>query len=83
MPLPEGPRVAVSVDLFGSHSVTPRNTTFILLFSDSLGRRGDMFSVSPRYIPLDNGLQFRSKLSQAVYQLLGVRILTVERTLSG
>ena len=98
MPLPESPGVAVSVDYFGSLSVTPRGSIYILLFTDRFSRWAHMFPVTAaeftaegtanilviRYIPLwwcprtilsDNDLQFCSKLSQAVYQLLGVHNL--------
>ena len=95
MLLPEGPGVAVSVDYVGPLPVTPRGSTYILLFTDRFSRRADMFPVTtaeftaegtanilvnqciplwrcPRTILSDNGLQVCSKLSQAVYQLLGV-----------
>ena len=91
MPLPEGSGVAVSVDNFGPLPVTPRGNTYILLLTDCFSRRADMFPVTaaeftaedtanivvgcPRTILSDNGLQFCSKLSQAVYQLLGVHKL--------
>ena len=98
MPLPEGLRVAISVDYFGPLPVTPRGNIYILLITDRFSRRADMFPVSaaeftaagtanilvnkhiplwgcPRTILWDNGLQSCSKLSQAVYQLLGVRKL--------
>ena len=46
MLLPEGPGVAVSVDFFGPLPVTPRGNAFILLFTDRLSRRADMFPVT-------------------------------------
>ena len=45
MPLPEGPDIAVSVDNFGPLPVTPRGSTYILLFADRFGRRADIFAV--------------------------------------
>ena len=45
-PLPEGPGIAVSVDYFGTLPVTPRGNTYILLFTDRLSRRADMFAVT-------------------------------------
>ena len=46
MTLPEGPGVAVSVDYFGPLPVTPRGKIYILLFTDRLSRRDDMFPVT-------------------------------------
>ena len=46
MPLPEGPGIAVSVDCFGPLPVTPRGSTYILLFTDRSSRRADMFPVT-------------------------------------
>ena len=66
MPLLEGPGIAVSVDYYGPLPVTPRGNTYILLFTDRLSRRADMYAVTAaeftaegtanilinRYIPL-------------------------------
>ena len=46
MPLPEGPGVAVSVDYFGPLPVTPRDNTYILLFTDRFSRQAVMFPVT-------------------------------------
>ena len=46
MPLPEGPGIDVSVDYFVYCSVTPRYSTYILLITDRLSRRADMFAVT-------------------------------------
>ena len=46
MPLPEDPGVAVSVDYFGPLPVTPRDNTYILLFTDRFSRRADMSPVT-------------------------------------
>ena len=46
MPLPEGPDIAISVDYFGPLPVTPRGNTYILLITDRLSRRADMFAVT-------------------------------------
>ena len=66
MPLLEGPGIAVSVDYYGPLPVTPRGNTYILLFTDRLSRRADMYAATAaeftaegtanilinRYIPL-------------------------------
>ena len=66
MPLPEGLSIAVSVDYVGPLPVTPRANTNILLVTDHLSLRGDMYAVTTaeltaegtadivinRYIPL-------------------------------
>ena len=41
-PLPEGPGIAAIVDYFGPLPVTPRGSTYILLFTDLFSRRADM-----------------------------------------
>ena len=46
MPLPEGPGIAVSVDYFGHLPVTPRGNTYILLFTNRLSHRADIFPVT-------------------------------------
>ena len=46
MPLREGPGVAVSVDCSGPLPVTPRGSTYIMLFTDRFSRRADMFPVT-------------------------------------
>ena len=46
MPLPEGPRIAVSVDYFAPLPVTPRGNTCILLFTDRFSHRADMNAVT-------------------------------------
>ena len=46
MPLPEGPGIDVSVDYFVYCSVKPRYSTYILLITDRLSRRADMFAVT-------------------------------------
>ena len=46
MPLPEGPGIDVSVDYFVYCSVTPRYSTYILLITDRLSRRADMFAIT-------------------------------------
>ena len=46
MPLPEGPGIAVSVDYFGPIPVTPRDNTYIFLFTDRFSRWADMFPVT-------------------------------------
>ena len=46
MLLVKGPGVAVSVDYFGPLPVTPRGKIYILLFTDRLSRRDDMFPVT-------------------------------------
>ena len=38
--------MAVSVDYFGPLPVTPRGNTYILLFTDPVSRRADMFPVN-------------------------------------
>ena len=95
MPLPDGPGIAISVDVFGSLPITPRANTYSLVLTDRFPIRADVFPVTAeeltaegtvnilvnQYIPLcgcsrtllpDNGFQFFSKLSQAIYQILGV-----------
>ena len=94
--IPVPPGIAVSVDQIGPLPVTARGNTYILLFTDRVSRRADMFAVTAaertaegtanilinRYIPLwecprsilsNNGLQFCSKLSHIVHEVLGVR----------
>ena len=94
LPLPSGPGVAVIVDYLGPLPVTPRENCYILLFTDRLSRRVDMYAVStaeftaegtadllvnislwgcPFSFVSDNGLRFCSKLSHAVYKILGMR----------
>ena len=46
MPLPDVPGFAVGYDYFGPLPVTPRGSTYILLFTDSFSRRADMFHVT-------------------------------------
>ena len=46
MPLPEGLSIAVSVDYVGPLPVTPRANTNILLVTDHLSLRGDMYAVT-------------------------------------
>ena len=46
MLLSEGPSVVVSVDFFGPLPVTPRGSTYILLFTNRFSRRADMFPVT-------------------------------------
>ena len=46
MPLPEGPSIAVSDDYFGPLSVPPRGNIYILLFTDRVSRRADVFLVT-------------------------------------
>ena len=45
MSLPKRPVIAVTVDCSGSFAVTPRASTYILLFPDRCSRRADMFAV--------------------------------------
>ena len=97
-PLPLGLGLAVSVNYLGPLPlVTPRGNTYILIYTDRLSRRADIFDVTAaeftaegtanilinnRYIPLWGcprsitsgiGLEFCSKLSHVVHELLGVR----------
>ena len=44
MSLPKRPVIAVTVDCSGSFAVTPRASTYILLFPDRFSRRADMFA---------------------------------------
>ena len=46
IPLPNSPGVAVSVDYFGPLPITARGNSYILLFTDRLSRRADMFAVT-------------------------------------
>ena len=46
IPLLPGPGIAVSVGSFGPLPVTPRGTTYLLLFTDRFSRRADMFAVT-------------------------------------
>ena len=46
MPLPEIPGVAVSVDYSGLLPATARCNTYIMLFTDRVSRRADMFNVT-------------------------------------
>ena len=46
IPLPPGPRIAVSEDYFGPLPVTPRANTYILLLTDRASRRADMVAVT-------------------------------------
>ena len=44
--LPDGSGVAVSVDYFGPFRVTPRGNTYILMFTDRVSRRPNIFPVT-------------------------------------
>ena len=46
IPLPNGPRISVSVDYFGLLPITARENSRILLFTDRFNRRADMFAVT-------------------------------------
>ena len=49
MPLPEGPGVAIRVDYFGPLPVTPRDNTYILLITDRVSRRANMFVTAAEF----------------------------------
>ena len=46
LPLLSSPGIAISVDYFGPLPVAPKGNSYILLFTDRLTRRTDMYSVS-------------------------------------
>ena len=46
IPLPEGPGIAVSVNYFDPLPVAPRGNTYILLFTDRVSGRSDMYAVT-------------------------------------
>ena len=89
MPLPEGPGIAISVDYFGPLPVTPqggfsRRADMFAAIAAEFAAEGTAIILVNKYIPQwgcprtilsDNGLQFFSKLSQAVYDFLRVRKL--------
>ena len=50
MPLPEGPGIAVSIDYFGPFPVTPRGSSYILLFTERFRRRADMYGITAAQI---------------------------------
>ena len=52
MPLPEGSGIAVSVNFFGPHLVTPRGNTYILLFTHRFSAGHGQHSHQPLYSPL-------------------------------
>ena len=52
MPQPEEPGIAVSADYFGPFPVTPRGSTYILLFTDRFGRRAEMYAVTAAELQL-------------------------------
>ena len=46
IPLPNSPGISVSVDYFGPLPITARVNSYILLLTDRLSRRADMFAVT-------------------------------------
>ena len=44
--MPNSPGITVSVDYFCPLPLTPRGNTYILLFTDRVSRRADIFAVS-------------------------------------
>ena len=96
----------MSVDYFAPFPATPRGNSYIVLFTDRLSRRADMYAVSvaeftaqgtadilvnkciplwgcPTSLLFDNGLHICSKLSLAVYKLLGMRKIATSVPLQG